>query len=1134
MRMKTSVMALGLFSSLALYGCGSDKDSPSAASSTYSVKAIDGYLRGALVWLDLDQDFQLDDNEPSATSQSGGVAELDVSGIANPENYPVVVQAIRGETVDEDTGNAVSNDFTLSAPPGTAQVTPLSTLVHIEVTSGSSADVASAQTKIANQLGISEQDTLSDYKASGSSGAAFAARSLVSSGSMPQTPQELNAAATDNDGSNELLDNAVIVSVVIKAEVESKSPEQLDSTYINSAGAVDTDSDGDGIPDSDDAFPDDAGEWADSDNDGTGDNADSDDDGDNVADDEDAFPFDPDESVDTDGDGIGDNADTDDDNDGVADGEDDFPLDEDESLDTDGDGTGNNADTDDDNDGVADSDDAFPLDEDESVDTDGDGTGNNADTDDDDDGVPDAIDDDPLDDSVGAGDTGQIIQYLQQQTAVYALYADDDDNDQIRVYSEMLTINGTMAMMDSTKLVKANKTEVSVSSENSDLVLTETGWSTQTGLYTIDFSDNALVAYPSDHTALRYTLSGSLRSLAGSLVADTDIDWDDFSNQAATYPQDAYLISLGLTPAQNNYYLWDWTPYIHDSPDNNHEGATSLSELIFAETGSASVSTSELQGMSIGDSILVKFVEGGVAQYYQADWQSGIATLVATSTWDQQTINNESLLLFTLPQDALTAFGDAFDEPTPHMLASVYQGEVYIGNMEMAGIILDDEDITLFSESAKTALLAAADIPLNQCSDGDNDGLTSVTMSDFEAAIESCYGSAAISEEMVSGNNFHRVRGDGSTRDYSFNADYTMTTYRDGQEGYTTTWAIENGYIKITDSSLPDESWYWALVDSSDSQWSLKFFETYSDENGDVVTEIWSDTVAQIELGACSVEQGLGKSYTDFTATLDSYQSCNGVLPTISASDLYGAELLRIRSNGETRLYTFAADGTAQFYRDGMVRARNWLINADGYIELRYSDDSTDQYLALLAEPDGDDILQFAVFTPEDEEIWLTRYTSIDGNPEISECTVGNTDWDDVNEVPLSFVDYTSYLQSVNDCLSQTGSAASFSNAFMAQLPRTMSSTAPDDNSAYLFNAEGVGSYSDDDGSYAFTWAVDDASGELTVTLTAGTTTYVDNMHIVDTDGVNFSLKVMSRSTEWQGIAETDEGEVWTDVYSFE
>ena len=42
-------------------------------------------------------------------------------------------------------------------------------------------------------------------------------------------------------------------------------------------------------------------------------------DGDGVADDEDAFPDDPNESVDTDGDGIGNNADTDDDNDGLLD-----------------------------------------------------------------------------------------------------------------------------------------------------------------------------------------------------------------------------------------------------------------------------------------------------------------------------------------------------------------------------------------------------------------------------------------------------------------------------------------------------------------------------------------------------------------------------------------------------------------------------------------------------------------------------------------------------------------------------------------------------------------------------------------------------------------------------------------------
>ncbi len=84
-------------------------------------------------------------------------------------------------------------------------------------------------------------------------------------------------------------------------------------------------------------------------------------DGDGVPDGSDAFPQDPNESADTDADGTGNNADTDDDDDAAPDAEDDFPLDPNETLDTDGDGTGNNADTDDDGDGVADADDPEPL-----------------------------------------------------------------------------------------------------------------------------------------------------------------------------------------------------------------------------------------------------------------------------------------------------------------------------------------------------------------------------------------------------------------------------------------------------------------------------------------------------------------------------------------------------------------------------------------------------------------------------------------------------------------------------------------------------------------------------------------------------------------------------------------------------
>jgi len=178
--------------------------------------------------------------------------------------------------------------------------------------------------------------------------------------------------------------------------------------------AVDTD--GDGVGDNADAFPNDPNETADSDGDGTGDNEDVfpndanesvDTDGDGVGDNADVFPNDASESADTDGDGVGDNADAfpndanesaDTDGDGVGDNADAFPNDANESVDTDGDGVGDNADAfpndsnesvDTDGDGVGDNADAFPNDLNETTDADGDGLGDNADEDDDNDSLLD-------------------------------------------------------------------------------------------------------------------------------------------------------------------------------------------------------------------------------------------------------------------------------------------------------------------------------------------------------------------------------------------------------------------------------------------------------------------------------------------------------------------------------------------------------------------------------------------------------------------------------------------------------------------------------------------------------------------------------------------------------------------------
>ncbi len=100
-----------------------------------------------------------------------------------------------------------------------------------------------------------------------------------------------------------------------------------------STAAAPVDTDGDGVGDNADAFPNDATETTDSDSDSVGNNAD-------------AFPNDATETADADNDGVGNNADA-------------FPNDVTETADADNDGVGDNAD-------------AFPNDATETADTDGD------------------------------------------------------------------------------------------------------------------------------------------------------------------------------------------------------------------------------------------------------------------------------------------------------------------------------------------------------------------------------------------------------------------------------------------------------------------------------------------------------------------------------------------------------------------------------------------------------------------------------------------------------------------------------------------------------------------------------------------------------------------------------------------
>ena len=340
MKLNPILLTLGIIS---LSGCGGSSDSSSNTSSTYSVKAIDGYLRNAQVWLDIDGDYQLDDNEPSAITGEGGLAELDINEISTAEAYSIVVKAIAEQTIDEDTitdintaGSVITKSYILSAPPGQTIITPISSLIHIKMKNGLTE--TQAITELAQELNIIEDNILSDYIENDQGSIAAKASSIVALTLLPESAQDMLDLTEGTKELDDLLTETTLANLSIVEENQlliADDEGNLNTIDIVSVDDLNydpdadgADKDGDGIINLLDEFPENSSETADNDADSVGNNSDAfpddatetvDTDGDNVGDNSDAFPNDPTETVDTDGDNIGDNSDPDANGDGIID-----------------------------------------------------------------------------------------------------------------------------------------------------------------------------------------------------------------------------------------------------------------------------------------------------------------------------------------------------------------------------------------------------------------------------------------------------------------------------------------------------------------------------------------------------------------------------------------------------------------------------------------------------------------------------------------------------------------------------------------------------------------------------------------------------------------------------------------------
>ena len=159
---KLSMLVLAaIAASLAACGGGGGGSGPLAAANTLTGVAVDGYLQGATVFLDINRNGVADAGEPITTTDLNGRYALDYSSVTGSvSGLPVVVTG----GVDSDTGFAFAGK--LSAPVESVSqaqvVTPMTTLVDAMVAQGLAADVPAAKQKVASALGLTVDQLATD------------------------------------------------------------------------------------------------------------------------------------------------------------------------------------------------------------------------------------------------------------------------------------------------------------------------------------------------------------------------------------------------------------------------------------------------------------------------------------------------------------------------------------------------------------------------------------------------------------------------------------------------------------------------------------------------------------------------------------------------------------------------------------------------------------------------------------------------------------------------------------------------------------------------------------------------------------------------------------------------------------
>lgn len=287
-----------LFFLIILSGCGGGGSSSGEnltptepETKSYSVTVINGYLRSATVWLDINHDGIQNKNEPTAVTGKHGKAELSLSKSLDPNKYNVIAYAKTNHTFDESLNQYVESDFYLSSIKGGNVITPFSTLVYFK---NKQIGEKSGLSFISSSLNIPEDNLLKDYIANHSTQQSILASDFVRLQILPNSESDFVQLIADPQTIFDNIDQYLAImlnssnSIVIRDSQGHLSP---DTDIDGIADTDDNDIDGDNINNDQDTFPLNPKEWEDLDSDGIGNNSDNDIDGDGISNSDDDSPY---------------------------------------------------------------------------------------------------------------------------------------------------------------------------------------------------------------------------------------------------------------------------------------------------------------------------------------------------------------------------------------------------------------------------------------------------------------------------------------------------------------------------------------------------------------------------------------------------------------------------------------------------------------------------------------------------------------------------------------------------------------------------------------------------------------------------------------------------------------------------